>query len=179
MMKRRDAAFNKIPKCRLFINRITRYIMVTRFNNKTYKEYEDFHFVNIEKELKDIGYRIYNTPKKIGEKYELGCIMLLLEMNNDKNELMGISRIHNMGTDHVLCDVRNVYEVMNYNRYSYEGVEYKKIHEKNKNDMIIKLEECLFKGYHHMKRGTGIERCGKMYDNEELIYELEKYMRTE
>ena len=178
-MKRKDVVFNNhlsnLGRCVVFVDQLPKYVMITRFNNRTYDEYERFHN-ELRMELREVGYRIYNTPKKISEKIELGSVIYVLEMNNDTNHIMGISLLYNLCTDHVLCESRRVYNEMNYNRYSYEAIKHKRIDDMNRIRLIEEIEKIVFKGKNHVKRGNGIERCSRIYNNVYVLMELDEYM---
>lgn len=107
----------------------------------------------------------YNVPISIHHSVNKRTIYVL-EMNNDTNELCGVSKVQNR------CFHRrhNIYSDRNYNRYTYEGKRIEmsrfKSLEKNKED----LENILFKGSTHQKRGQGIQKIAKK--NKERISTL-------
>ena len=74
-------------------------------------------------------------------------------MNNETNKIEGIGKIVN----YVHTDRKyKVYSDNNYNRYTYYGkVRINREMIKNK-EKLEKLEERLFKGKGHIKRGQGI-----------------------
>ena len=74
-------------------------------------------------------------------------------MNNETNKIEGIGKIVN----YVHTDRKyKVYSDNNYNRYTYYGkVRINREMIKNK-EKLEKLEERLFKGKSHIKRGQGI-----------------------
>jgi len=124
------------------------YIASTRFNNDTYDE--------------NIGYRkksgipvIYGTSIRIQEKYDVGTLMFVVEMNNDENQIEGIGLIRNT----LVYDKKhNIYINSDYNRYLYKGdywVSRKTILDND--DEITKIcDTVLFKGKSHLKRVSGI-----------------------
>lgn len=126
-------------------------ICCTRFNNSTWNENvlwrENNEFVGC----------IYNTPKKIKDNIMPDVLAFVLEMNNDKNILMGIGFIKN----HIYNDkYYNVYSEKNYNRYTYKS-NYRIDRENftKKELLYIEiLEQLLFKGCGHLKRGYGIQQ---------------------
>jgi hypothetical protein len=74
------------------------FIASTRFNNSTWNE-------NINYRTKySINGAIYGVPIKIYEKYPLNAIVFVVEMNNDTNQICGISVIRNS----LLLDKENV-----------------------------------------------------------------------
>lgn len=151
------------------------YLATTRFNNKTLDENRKF------KEKNKIQGVVYGSPMKINEKYPLGCFMFVVEMNNDTNEILGISIIKNF----MLFDddeKYNIYGDGNFNRYIYRG---KLFLERNdilkKNPLLVSiLENILFKGKSHLKRIAGIAvireklLCDKRCLGLNLIAEIKK-----
>jgi hypothetical protein len=120
-----------------------------RFNNETFSEncsYREKH--------KDVGC-IYGCPLKIKEKIPLGTLILVVEMNNTKNQIEGIGLIRNI----VRFDKSNyVYDWGNYNRYIYRS-KYRLDREilSFYNPRIVEMfDDILFKGKSHLKRGQGI-----------------------
>lgn len=94
---------------------------------------------------------IYNVPISIHNSIKDNKIYVI-EMNNDENKITGISYINNR------CYHRRygIYSDNNYNRYSYIG---KRMSVNNLNLDRLKedLENVLFKGSMHQKRGQGIQ----------------------
>jgi hypothetical protein len=100
---------------------------------------------------------IYAPPCKLSSAIHLDSPVFVIEMNNSTNQIMGIGLIKNkLVTD-------KVYKVQldtNCNRYIYIG-EYHLSREvlNDYNDFLVYvLEEILFKGYTHSKRGTGLTK---------------------
>jgi hypothetical protein len=124
------------------------YIASTRFNNDTYEE--------------NIAYRkktgipvIYGTSIRIQEKYDVGTLMFVAEMNNDENQIEGIGLIRNT----LVYDKKhNIYINSDYNRYLYKGdywISRKTILD-NDEEIIKICDTVLFKGKSHLKRVSGI-----------------------
>ena len=63
--------------------------MVTRFNNNTWKENMLWRERNNQKGC------IYNSPVYIKDNIPLKTIIYVIEMNNERNKIMGIGRIIN------------------------------------------------------------------------------------
>jgi hypothetical protein len=124
------------------------YIATTRFTEETY--YENMTY----KERKNIKGVIYPCPMKINPKLLLDVPMFVIEMNNSKNEICGVSLIRNK----LVFNVRNVYSHTTFNRYVYVGKCYinremlMRINEK----LVFMLDIILFKGKSHQKRLQGI-----------------------
>ena len=65
------------------------YIASTRFNDSTWNENHEYRTKN------NIKGAIYGVSIKIYKKYPLKSIMFVIEMNNDTNNICGISVIRN------------------------------------------------------------------------------------
>lgn len=125
------------------------YIGSTRFNNKTWEENNKYRQRN------NCKGAIYGVTIKIHEKYPLGSLLFVAEMNNDMNQIQGIGLIRNR----VLLNKRPViYEDYNYNRYIYSGDYWlpRKVIEEYNHRLLEMLETMLFKGKSHLKRQSGI-----------------------
>jgi hypothetical protein len=100
---------------------------------------------------------IYAPPCRLSPTIDLNSPVFVIEMNNSTNQIMGIGLIKNkLVTD-------KVYKVQadsNCNRYIYIG-EYHLSREllENYNDFLVYvLEEILFYGKTHSKRGMGLTK---------------------
>jgi len=123
-------------------------LMVTRFNNSTWSENQQW------KERNESVGCVYNAPVYIKEEIPLMIVIYVIEMNNDTNKILGIGRILNK----VYTDQRyNIYGDNNYNRFTYRGKKRIDNTELPKN-LLEKLEERLFKSKKHLKRGQGISQ---------------------
>ena len=124
------------------------HIGTVRFTNKTYVE-------NIKwKERKNHKGCIYGLDTKITDTINKGEYIFILEMNNDKNKIMGIGLIKNVT---IPTERSRIYEDEIYNNYIYKGKNHitrEKLME-IKSDMVLFLEKILFHGCHHFKRGNG------------------------
>jgi len=100
---------------------------------------------------------IYAPPYKLAESIDINSPVFVVEMNNSLNQIMGIGLIKNkLITDKVY----KVQEDSNCNRYIYIG-EYHISREllNNYNPFLIYvLDDILFKGYTHSKRGLGLTK---------------------
>ena len=120
--------------------------MVTRFDNKTFLENSRWRENNNYKGC------IYNSPTLINTNIPLLCELFIIEMNNSLNEIIAIGKIINKIN---LNQKFKIYEENNYNRYTYKG-KYRINREDIKYLNIEELENILFKGKGHLKRGQGI-----------------------
>jgi hypothetical protein len=123
-------------------------IITSRFNNVTWNE--NRLFIEQKKNISCV----YCAPIMMSKKVALDSIMFVLEMNNDKNKIMGIGKTKN----HPKLRKYSVYNNQNYNRYTFTGKS--RIDRKDMNDeeeQIMKAFDILcFKGPYHMKRGHGL-----------------------
>jgi hypothetical protein len=124
------------------------YIASTRFNNDTYDEnmcYRKAHHIPV----------IYGTSIPIQNKYDLGSIIFVIEMNNEKNQIEGIGIIRNTQ----VTDKRHrIYSNNDYNRFIYHG-EYwlsRNQLEDFDSELVEMCDQVLFKGKSHLKRQSGI-----------------------
>jgi hypothetical protein len=125
-------------------------IATTRFNNETHQQ----NFIY--KQKSNHNGCIYGTPMKIKEKIPLHSYVYVIEMNNDTNKIEGIGLIIN---DRKLDKNYRIYKNMDYNRYIYSGDKYlplSNITDKYHLKVIQVMEQLLFKGDRHCKRGHGI-----------------------
>jgi hypothetical protein len=100
---------------------------------------------------------IYATPFKLAETIDVNSPVFVIEMNNSTNQIMGIGLIKNkLVTDKVY----KVQEDSNCNRYIYIG-EYhisREVLDDYNPFLVYVLDEILFKGYTHSKRGSGLTK---------------------
>lgn len=140
-------------------------LCVTRFNDETYREYQNF--ANDEVYLKDPNipenvYNVYNTPLPIvASKQFTNKYLFVLEMLNTNNTIKGISIIKNRS----YYKKYKVYSDQNYNRHSY-----KIITRINRTDLLYlepilvsNLEKLVFTQKNHLKRGQGIQMIQSNY----------------
>jgi hypothetical protein len=124
------------------------YIASTRFNNETYSE-------NISYRKKSNIPVIYGTSIRIQDKYDVGTLMFVVEMNNEENRIEGIGLIRNT----LVYDKKHlIYSNSDYNRYLYKGdywISRETILEKDAEIAEI-CDTVLFKGKSHLKRVSGI-----------------------
>ena len=128
------------------------YIATTRFNDKTYLENEIWKLKN-----KFEGC-IYGTPHRTSENFKINKKIIVIEMNNSTNEILGIGCINNYLRLDKKC---NIHRDRKYNRYIYTSKK-KRIDRKDIDENILNdLEYLLFKTSGHNKRLRGITRINK------------------
>ena len=135
-------------------------IMVTRFNNQTWAENKAW------REKNDFKGCIYNSPVNLKNNIPIMSDVYVIEMNNQENRIEGIGKIKNK----IFVDRRyKIYSDNNYNRYTYKGkkrIDRESILDRESISTIEKLEQMLFKGKAHLKRGQGISKIPYLKINE-------------
>jgi hypothetical protein len=124
------------------------HIASTRFNNATYKE-------NIDYRKKTGESVLYGTSTSIHQKYEIGCVMFVCEMNNEENQIEGVGLIKNQ----VVHEKKyKIYSDSDYNRIIYRGSHWLSREELLLLDeeLVTIFDKMLFKGKSHLKRQSGI-----------------------
>ena len=125
------------------------YLTCTRFNTDTFKQNETWRRTN-----KHVGC-IYGTPVRMKDDIFVNAAVIVLEMQNDINKIVGIGLIRNS----IEKDKRyHIYEWGNYNRYAYKG-DYRISREElraHEEKVLAILDMLCFKGSRHLKRGSGI-----------------------
>lgn len=123
-------------------------VVTGRFNNETrdvnyaYRKKHDFKCM-------------YCIPYELSSKILYNTPVFVIEMNNETNKIEGIGFIKNKPATNRYYKVHND---GNTNRYTYIGnyfLERKVVNDYNPLLVYI-LEEILFKGYTHSKRGSGL-----------------------
>ena len=98
---------------------------------------------------------IYCCPTKLSPKIHHNTLVFVIEMNNSTNMIEGIGLIKNK------AETEKYYKVHldgNTNRYIYIGnyfIDRKTIEDYNP-ELVYILEQILFKGKSHSKRGSGL-----------------------
>ena len=123
-------------------------IASTRFNNSTLAE-------NLEYRMKTNNACVYCSPQRMSPKIKVDSLVFIVEMNNELNQIEGIGLIKNVVK---LDKYFKVYEDCNFNRYVFKG-NYRISREEliRYNSKLVEiLDNLLFKGKTHLKRGSGI-----------------------
>jgi hypothetical protein len=123
-------------------------IVTTRFNNETLET--------------NYAYRrrynfpcMYCCPQEMSPKIYYNTPVFVIEMNNQKNQIEGIGLIKNK------YETNKYYKVHtdgNNNRYTYIGnyfIDRETLDDYNA-ELVYVLDEILFKGKTHSKRGSGL-----------------------
>ena len=124
-------------------------IGVTRFTEDSWLENKEW------RETHNYTGCIYGVDREISPKVVYGSKIFVIEMNNTTNMIMGVGLIHYINRDDWR---RKIYKNGNYNRFCYRGKRRRSREELLKKDaeIVKQLEEILFKGSRHFKRGHGI-----------------------
>lgn len=128
------------------------YIATTRFDTKTHLENKIWKLKN-----KFEGC-IYGTPHRISEKLAINRKIIVIEMNNSTNKILGIGCINNYLRLDKKC---KIHKDPKYNRYIYTGKKSRKDRKDIDKNMLNDLEYLLFKTSGHNKRLRGITRINK------------------
>jgi hypothetical protein len=141
----------------------THYIGTTRFNNQTLEQNHCWKKNNNHEGC------LYGSPIRVPSKVPVNAKLFILEMNNDTNQIANIGFI----TNYYDCKVKNyIYSDKNWNRFVYKGKHIigRNILESEFPKQINILENILFKGCGHYKRGQGItllsQKRIQQYENE-------------
>jgi hypothetical protein len=124
------------------------YIVTTRFNTETWNRNQVY------REKNGIIGCFYSDQVRISSAIPSKTNVFIIEMNNSLNRIEGIGLVLNkIGYD----EYTNVYDIRNYNRYVYSGKHRidREILETHNAELVRILEDVLFKGKSHMKRGAG------------------------
>lgn len=123
--------------------------MTSVFNTKTREEN------NIFRHTKWPNGCVYCCPIEVSQSIPPLAKMIVLEMDNDRNQIFAIGRCANKS----LINKYKVYEQQNYNRYNYIGKN--RIIREDFNEIeeaVFKaLDQLCFYGNEHMKRGSGLK----------------------
>jgi hypothetical protein len=128
---------------------MTSYAVVTsRFSNETLKSNHTY------REKKGFAC-MYCTPLELSPKISYYTPVFVIEMNNSTNKIEGIGFIKNKPETKKYY---KVHEDGNTNRYIYIGKHFmsRELIDMYNPTIVYILEEILFKGYTHSKRGTGL-----------------------
>jgi hypothetical protein len=154
---------------------LNKFIITSRFNNKTWKENEEF------RNKHKITGCIYCSPAPVTFTIPNESILFILEMNNETNRIIGVGMTRN----HPMINKYNVYGDGNYNRYIFTGkIRINRDEMTEEEDTIMRVFDILcFTGNKHMKRGQGLKsfpidmlfRCNQRLNLVDFITKMFKY----
>jgi hypothetical protein len=135
-------------------------IVTTRFDNYTWSENINF------REKYNLTGCIYGAPQPMSPKIIQDTHVFVIEMNNSTNQIEGIGLIKNTIR---LDKYFRVYETGNFNRYVFRGKHRISRDEllKINDDLVAFLDQILFKGKTHLKRGAGFTQIPEKLLNHE------------
>ena len=138
----------------------------TRFNDETWNENIEYRRTN---ELQGC---IYGTPNPMSELIPLNTNVVICEMNNSCDKIMGFGLIKNYL---YVNQYYKIYSRGNYNRFTYKSDYRIDRDELNKDEVTVleDLEKIVFKGKGHLKRGFGITSIPEK-KTKELSYNLKQ-----
>ena len=165
------------------------FICTTRFNTETLQQNCAWRRRN-----QKLDECVYGSPIPLKHAVRGSAWMIVLEMQNDANKIVGIGLVknspnlsgvaipHSSGSKGSGALKPSVYNCGNYNRFIYQGA-YRidllsnEIELTREEQLVIKmLELALFYGPHHSKRGKGIcelpKHVSSLYDFKECLKQL-------
>lgn len=130
--------------------------MTTRFNQQTWQENQSFlQRAKADGTLPEHTDCIYPCSQPVSQFIWTERKMIVLEMNNELNQIVGIGLI----TNRPVYNKYHVYETVKYNTYAYLG----KYHilrsdmTEEEEELMVLLDRWCFKGKRHQKRLQGIK----------------------
>lgn len=124
-------------------------LVTTRFDNNTWRENVNY------REKNNIRGIIYGVPQQMCQKIDLDALVFVVEMNNSKNHIEGISIIRNR---HQTDKYYKIYSNNNFNRFTYMSeyrIDRNSLLEKYNPKIVEAFDHILFKEKTHLKRGQG------------------------
>ena len=175
MLKKQIAIEKEKRNIRDYAKSIKYQIMTTRFNNDTEKENANFRITRGISE-----YCVYGCPVKITENIKPDSKIIVLEMNNDQNRIIGVGLIINR----LIHQNYKIYSNPSYNRYLYLGrnrIKREELTEEEEFTLKI-LDKLCFEGKLHSKRGHGVRsfpikmlyRCRNLINLEQNLVDMFK-----
>ena len=147
--QRRRNRFQQDSRLKIYCDQMKNQLVTTRFNNETWRENQQYR-----KDFPQYGC-IYPSPQPNSSQISPDTVLLILEMNNDTNKIIGIGAVRNRA----IIQKHRVYSNPNYNRYSYVGkqrIDRSEMTEEE--ERIMKVFDILcFTGPRHMKRLQGMK----------------------
>ena len=149
-MRRKEYRSN--DQLRSYCNESKPRIVTTRFNKETWIENEKYR----EKHHPSLGCA-YGVPSKTTNSFTGDDVLLVLEMNNSENRIMGIGMVKNQPL--MRSKQYSVYENPEYNRYVYLGKTRidRSVMNEEEEEMMKVFDILCFTGKRHQKRLSGIK----------------------
>lgn len=145
------------------------YITTTRFNDDTFLQNRNYCIRN--------NGLFYGTPTQLKENIKPNANIVVIEMNNSKNKIMGIGLVKN--------EIRKqkyhrIYEDQNYNRFTYIGkkrIDIEEIVDVYDKQVLAALENLFFKGSTHLKRAQGITELPNWILHNTANFDVNKFFK--
>jgi hypothetical protein len=147
------------------------HMMTSRFNTETRDENRRFCEENWKNGC------VYCCPQEVSQNIPLQSKMIVLEMDNDKNQIYAIG----MCSNKPFTNKYSVYQNNNYNRYNYIGKHRIWRNEASPlEEAVLKaLDQLCFYGNDHMKRGQGLKAFPvKLLVNCKAVIDLPEFLEN-
>lgn len=146
------------------------YITTTRFNNETFLQNRNYCINH--------NGLYYGSPTQVKENIKPNANIIVIEMNNTKNKIMGIGLVKN--------EIRKqkqhkIYEDQNYNRFTYIGkirIDSEEITNSYDKQVLAALENLFFKGATHLKRAQGITELPNWILKNKANFDVKLFFKT-
>lgn len=160
-------------------------LATTRFNNQTWQENKCY--LEQAKSKGDVSMKInciYNCFIPISSNIPIFSNVIVLEMNNETNQIVGIGLLRHQSPEY---GKYHIYSNPKYNQYTYQGVYHINRADMNEEELqlIRILEGWCFRGRRHLKRLTGIKAfpCDILYDHKaatgcDIVVEIANMFKT-
>ncbi len=158
------------------------YLMTVRYTNKTYQEMQDYCVGTGRKGIRCA----YGVPIPVSKCVVKDSILMVLEMNNDTNQIVGIGMVRNTIQEPSAIGRKyfSIHDDGNLNRHVYLGTKHIRREEltEHEEQVFAALDHICFKGYKHLKRCVGItyfpldiiEACKEITDFPNFVLEMFK-----
>lgn len=141
-------------------------VVSTRFNDETWKETQ-------EKREKLKTSCFYGSPQEMSPRILYDSIVFVVEMNNTRNKIEGIGLIKNRP---YMDKYYKIHDDANYNRFVYKSnyhIDRERLIRHNSH-LVDVLDNILFKGKTHLKRGHGFTTITeKLLHKKEICKDLD------
>ena len=140
-------------------------VVTSRFNNQTL----DANYSYRRKK----GFQcMYCSPLELSPKIPYHTPLFVIEMNNSNNKIEGIGLIKNKPE---ITKYYKVHEDSNTNRFTYIGNYFmsRELIDEYNPLLVYVLDEILFKGYTHSKRGSGLTLLPEKVIKSEICQDID------
>jgi hypothetical protein len=178
--RERNKRYRMVEKMKLIPRR--EYLVTVRYKDDTYEEMQKY----CEKYEKQGIKCAYGCPIPVSQVVVQDSILIVLEMNNDQNRIMGVGLVRNTLQEANVIGQRvfNIHDDGNLNRYVYLGSKHIKREEmsEEEEEVMTAFDILCFYGTRHMKRCVGltlfpmdtIEKCKRVMDLPNYLLQMFK-----